>query len=113
LIQQNGQIAIRKRQEKDIWQHLYELPLVESKQLMSANVVRKEIDNILFNRLNKIEYLSEAKQVLTHQTIHAQFWTVEADDQINFKASDVIWVPITQIQNYPVSVLIEKFLVCL
>jgi A/G-specific adenine glycosylase len=113
LIQQNGQIAIRKRQEKDIWQHLYELPLVESKQLMSANVVHKEIDNILFNRLNKIECLSEAKHVLTHQTIHAQFWIVEADGQINFKASDVIWVPITQIQNYPVSVLIEKFLVCL
>ena len=113
LIQQHGQIAIRKRQEKDIWQHLYELPLIESKQFLSANDVNTHINNILLNRVNKIKHLSDSKHILTHQTIQAQFWTVEAEGMISFKAADVIWVPLSQIQNYPVSVLIEKFLVCL
>jgi A/G-specific adenine glycosylase len=112
-IQQNGQIAIRKRIEKDIWQGLYELPLIESKHVLKANEMGDVLGDLIVNRCNRMELVFEAKHVLTHQTLEAQFWSIEVEGQIKVLDESVIWVPINEIQNYPVSVLIEKFLVCL
>lgn len=113
FIQQNGQIAIRKRIGKDIWQGLYELPLIESKHFLTADEINGMISSAVVNRFNGMDLMFEAKHVLTHQTIQAQFWSIETEGRIKVLDDTVIWVPINEIQNYPVSVLIEKFLLCL
>lgn len=80
---EKNQTWIRKRVEKDIWQNLYEFPIIESDQLLD---VSHEILSDLSKSHLKISEMSNYKiiktskpfkHILTHQTIYAQFIEVE------------------------------------
>ena len=67
---------VRKREEKDIWQSLYEFILIEApKPLTTKKLLASEKFNSIFaGREYKIKSMSRVyKQQLTHQTIHGQF----------------------------------------
>ena len=113
LFKVDGKMAMIKRHKKDIWQHLYELPLIESEREISENHILNQIESVCINRIDKLEYSGEFRHILTHQIIQARFWTVHCESAVVFNDPNVFWVNISDIQNYPVSVLIEKFLVCL
>jgi len=75
-------IAIRQRNGKDIWQHLYEFPMIETKQ--------KPDKAFLLNRYEKNGWLKKAEtgevsfshyqQQLSHQLIHASFTSIRLRD---------------------------------
>ena len=113
LFQQDGKLALVQRLQKDIWQHLYELPLIESENEISDAEILNQIESVCFNRIDQLELSGQQKHILTHQLIQARFWTVHCKSAIVFNDPKVFWVNLSDIQNYPVSVLIEKFLVCL
>lgn len=68
-------IYIQQRSEKDIWQHLFQFPLIESTdQLLTKAELPDEISNLT-------PYISESKiffQLLTHRKIHAKFFEIES-----------------------------------
>jgi A/G-specific adenine glycosylase len=73
-------VAIRKRNEKDIWQGLFEFPLVEAKGEITLPVLLKQAEK---NRLLiKGQYETVAvsplyKQQLSHRLISGQFITLK------------------------------------
>lgn len=69
-------IAIRQRTEKDIWQQLYEFPLIETAGEADYKKIIHEAEKRKWLAKNKYEILSVSalfKQQLSHQMINGQF----------------------------------------
>ena len=67
---------IRKRTERDIWQNLYEFPLVESDHQLTSDEVMQAINTLLVvGEKPQLVLLSQGvKHVLTHRVIIADFY---------------------------------------
>ncbi len=99
----NGRIAIRKRNEKDIWQSLYEFPLVEAgKETASGTILDLAAKKYGLNpeklSLKKISPLH--KQQLSHQLIKGQLLYLELDRR-PAGLQEWLWVYPSQRQRYP------------
>lgn len=80
------QTLLHRRTEKDIWQHLYEFPLVESDSLFSVRANMPSVD---------------LTHVLSHQRLHARFH-IEKVDKLPHIA-DTIVISLSDIDNYALS----------
>ncbi len=87
---------LHQRREKDIWQHLYEFPLVEADQLLPVDDAWHSIDLL---------------HVLSHQRLHARFH-VEYVDRLP-SLPDTIEVSLNDIDDYALSRLTLKAMSCL
>jgi A/G-specific adenine glycosylase len=101
---------LHKRVRKDIWQGLYELPLVETGKSLSLKELQGEED---FRKLFpageiRIRYMAGMKHVLSHQTIFATFYMVEASDILLDK--EYLKIKVEESDGYPVSRLVHKYL---
>ncbi len=78
VINQGDFVFIRKRTDKDIWQDLYEFPLIETENLVEIlrgdEISDFKIDTTEFRLLKKSQPF---QQLLTHQKIIATFWEYE------------------------------------
>ncbi|SBV96928.1 A/G-specific adenine glycosylase [uncultured Dysgonomonas sp.] len=107
----DGYMLLHKRTAKDIWQGLYELPLIETAEVMSIEELhRTDGFRHIFENGDElhIKYITQMKHILSHQTIYAAFYQVSVrkvsavDEYIEVRASDV--------DEYPVSRLVHKYL---
>jgi len=102
-------IFIQKRTSKDIWQNLYELPLVESDKLLETNEIAQ---NELFANLENLEINSTTstfKHILSHQRIFARFFTVRISEKNKF-LNNLIEIRKEELDNFAVSRLTSLFL---
>ncbi|MFZ4582932.1 MAG: NUDIX domain-containing protein, partial [Paludibacter sp.] len=109
FIQYQSKIYIQKRTEKDIWQNLYELPLIESDKLFEPEEIGT---NDLFASINAIDINSNTatfKHILSHQRIFARFFTIIVSNK-NDNLKQLIEINITELDNYAVSRLTSLFL---
>jgi A/G-specific adenine glycosylase len=106
-----NKIYTGKRQQKDIWQNLYEFILVETagpvtlKQLQSTEKFRS-----LFND-NQYTIEKESrlyKQQLTHQTIHGRFVHLKLRSRLNSDEYDLL--PVAKIDELPFPKFIASYL---
>ncbi len=108
IISKNEKTVLQQRLGKGIWHKLYEFPLIETSkeinlqglknfshfQEVTANLI---IENIsLFNEKPIIHKLS-------HQHLNTRFWVIEI-----LQATENA-IPISEVKNYAVPVLIENF----
>lgn len=106
--------TLRKRVEKDIWQNLYELPMIETSVFLS----KKELENhdfwgtffvekpaFLLKSVSKIY-----KQQLTHRTIHARFFEIELLESIEIADKNAILSNINDFSNYAFPKIINTYL---
>lgn len=110
-IRHGESMYLRKRSDKDIWQNLYELPLVETeKELTIGELQKDERFKALFEAtLNvKIQYIRQIKHVLSHQIIYAIFYKVEVSEIRLDK--DYLKIAAVDVDDYPVSRLVHKYL---
>lgn len=108
-IEYQDKIFIQKRTEKDIWQNLFEFPLLESDRLLEANEI---VDNELFASLCNIEVSSVTptfKHILSHQRIFARFFTVRIYEK-NIFLNNLIEIRKDELDNFAVSRLTSLFL---
>lgn len=75
ILNNNDQVFIRKRTKNDVWQNLYEFPLIESDSLLSLDELCKES---FFEALSctSFKFLHHSKPIvqnLTHQKIISRF----------------------------------------
>jgi len=102
---------LHKRTDKDIWQNLYELPLIETDEESSIeNLNSTQVLGDLLGDSNNahIRYVKELRHILSHQTIYARFYQVKVDHIIlNDK---YLKIRIEDIDLYPVSRLVHKYL---
>ena len=74
---------IQKREEKDIWQELYQFPLVENEgleqswELLQAELLEK---NGLVLPSHTLRNGSKVfQQLLTHQVVNVRFWELDLE----------------------------------
>jgi A/G-specific adenine glycosylase len=85
----NKNFAIRRRMGKDIWQNLFEFPLIETAiEYNPKDILRKaEKEKILRKKGYAVVSVSEIfKQQLSHQLICGRFINIELNRKINMKA---------------------------
>jgi A/G-specific adenine glycosylase len=110
-----------KRYERDIWQNLFQLPLIESEQELDTKDVftllqdasKMLYEEVLDSGACELRFLSSKKHLLTHQEINAKFFELKMKDKPSFKLENCLWVDADSLQNYPLPILIEKFLLSL
>lgn len=83
-----GEMAIHRRGEGDIWQGLYE-PWLTDEVPTGARLLRKDV-----------------KHVLTHRVIYADFWLWETTVRPHLP-EDYIWIKETEVDRYGVPRLVE------
>jgi len=107
----NGKVLLQKRTEKDIWQHMYQFPLIESKNKLGLAEMEEEIKQLGFvhDKLTLISSL-EKPHKLSHQHIYADFYEVEVSDFLMKDNATYVQATFEDIERYPVPVLISNFL---
>ncbi len=95
-IEKERSIALDQRTQKDVWEKLYEFPLIESDNDAAPEAFR---DSALL--------CYQTKHILSHQHIYAFFYRTELPDihglKLNFVAKD-------KLHDYPIHRLMEKYL---
>ena len=80
-ITDGNRIYMRQRTGKDIWQGLYELPLLESPGPLTRRSLKAALDHAFGSGWTIGDEEMEQRHVLSHQVIHAVFWQVEPPPQ--------------------------------
>lgn len=99
-------VILMKREKKDIWQHLYEFPIIETQNETSFNEMNTIFEKEFGTRA--IDSTEPITHILSHQKIIAQFYIF---NQFPLKIeSNQIVIKYDEIQNFPLSRLIDRFL---
>ncbi len=107
VIDGKGNTILNQRKNKDIWQHLYEFPLLESKKELTIEDISSQVSDILKINEPKLEYGTDNSSIvhkLSHQKIYTKFWVVNATKTLENGIS------FDNIDKYPVPVLIGDYL---
>lgn len=109
LLTETGKIAINKRILDDIWQNLWDFPLLESDKLLEG----KDIPNIIgrtygFSNLPLLQTV-DSLHVLTHQTLYIRFFILKIREQ-DLKDSKGLVLISSDESGYPIPRVIENFL---
>ena len=109
VLKNNNTVMLGKR-SSGIWKGLYEFPFIEdSSQKSNLNIIKSSKWIEFFKNTNyNLESVSEVFiHKLSHQHIYAKFWKINI---AKFKLKNYIFINNLEINKYPVSRLIDKFL---
>lgn len=106
---QEKSIVLSKRSDDDIWKNLFEFPLIETTSEANAENLLQEPDFISWfgNKAGIAESSKTFKHQLSHQTIYARYHVIDHEN-IELPREWIV-VSIEELENYPVSRLIEKY----
>jgi A/G-specific adenine glycosylase len=103
-------ILLNKRGENDIWANMYDLPLIETKILLSAEELFAEPETMeYFGQINHFQKSFPIhKQILTHQRLYVRFIDLK-DMPLKMKAGWV-FTELINLKNIPLPKVIFIFL---
>ena len=108
VVDNNKQILIRQRTGKDIWKNLFEFPLFESNNEISANdlIRTDEFQYLVANQKYKLKKFNEKQIVhkLTHQNLYTTFWIIELKSELK---NSILW---ENLGNFAIPTLIQNFI---
>ncbi len=98
------QTLIKKRIEKDIWQNLFEFPLIETQETIDIAFIIKNVESE--NKIISIDELNpnEIIHKLTHQKLHIKFWKIKVKGVLKNGLDNA------EINNYPLPIVIANFI---
>jgi A/G-specific adenine glycosylase len=106
-------ICLHKRTKNDIWNSLYEFPMIETKTPVDIkNILSHPLFNLIF-RSRYINSDSEQKYYrhqLTHQTLHCYFYHVPIAFEPACPDNDYIVVKYKQLSEFAIPRAIERYL---
>jgi A/G-specific adenine glycosylase len=74
----DNQILVKQRTAGDVWQQLYDFPLIETDdELTTSSAEFYEQIKSIFGTAVKITHLDAKKHILTHQIIYVQFFAID------------------------------------
>ena len=115
LINYDKYVFLQKRIEKDIWQDLYQFPMIESHKMVdSLELEKHETWNLLLKQAKEKPTISKNfKQTLTHQKIWAVFYEVVLETPIDSKIIEqlqLIKIERDKVSNFAFPKIIDLFL---
>lgn len=111
IIEYKGKVYIHRRGERDIWENLYQFPLMEkgSDFIASPEAFQAMAENLTGAPVQLKHISKEYRQQLSHQTISGQFITVSIQS-----ASPLLkeYEPVAfrDLENYPFPAFINNYL---
>ncbi len=110
ILEDEANILVKKRQAGDIWQHLYDFPLIETPCPVEDidNDLVADVKSTYGNEVN-IAHLNTQKHVLTHQIIYVRFFVL-GNYILNFKQDAAVqWVSKRNFNDLPQPKVIADF----
>ncbi|MBK8393481.1 MAG: A/G-specific adenine glycosylase [Saprospiraceae bacterium] len=113
-LQRGDEIAIKRREKGDIWEGLYELPLIENQNssLQIEEVIQffKNMnsavsDQYIINHSSKLD-----RHVLTHLYLEATIYKIEGNFELFTNNTPYFFVPIENLDNFAFPKLLLRFL---
>jgi A/G-specific adenine glycosylase len=110
VLHHKNRVAIRQRNDTDIWKGLYEFPLIETNRAESGKELMNEAFKIsMIGKGDKMLYEGAVvRQVLTHQYINGRFLHVSVNRPVI--SNDCIWVETDRLSAYAFPKLIREYL---
>jgi len=108
FISNTTHVLIKKRRDKDIWQNLYELPLIENEiNGTDTGLIRKHFG---FSA-KRIKRLQSVKHKLSHRELHISFYEAESESDLGqiANANSFELVLFSELGNYAFPKPIENF----
>ncbi len=112
IIEYRNRIAIRQRKGKDIWQYLFEFPLVETaKQMDIKKIMLLAEKNKMLKKgmYHLISFSPLYKQRLSHQLIEGRFIRIRLKKKPGEK-KDWLWTDAGKLKDYAFPVFINQYL---
>jgi A/G-specific adenine glycosylase len=111
LISDGNGLWVSKRDDKDIWANMYDLPMIESASFLSAQEVMAipATRELFGNNIATIATFPFKKHILTHQRIHAQFIQIAIPPDIKLKQK-YFYKKISDLENLALPKIIFLFL---
>ena len=107
VISDSEKTIFQQRLKKDVWQHLYEFPLIESDALIDKNEISKHnlISELLKDTSYEITLFNKEPIIhkLSHQHIYTQFWVINLESKLSEGIKN------NKIKSYAMPVLIANF----
>jgi A/G-specific adenine glycosylase len=106
-----GQVAIQQRTGNDIWQQLYQFPVIEAikETGVEAVLTLAEKNGLLEKENADIVSVSPLyKQLLSHQLITGKFITIKLKRKPAFK-NDWLWSPVNKLNKYAFPKFINQY----
>lgn len=112
-ITQDGYTYLQRRSGKDIWEGLFEFPLIESERILDFEKLQRAKEfKIMFDKIDQPFFSKKKyriKHILSHQILYVTFYKVEIQDENEF-LKKYQKIPISSVDDYPVSKLIDSYL---
>ena len=111
LLEHQDKLAVRKRDEKDIWHNLFEFLLMESGHGLDEKEIVKEAKKRWVGANDyEIEYVSPVfKQQLSHQLITGRFTKFKLSKKPQLPA-DILWIGKKEVKKYAFPMFINQHL---
>lgn len=112
VIVKTGQLLMNKRGPNDIWQNLYDLPLIETKEMLPAEEITGTPEfTSQFGNHARIKAVSQpVKHLLSHQKLYTQFIEVADTEDLFGKNGSLSYVPLEETEQLAQPKLIFTFL---
>ncbi|MFW6019013.1 MAG: A/G-specific adenine glycosylase [Bacteroidales bacterium] len=102
---------IVQRKEKDIWNRLFQFPLIESKELLEEKVLLNELKTLIPDiNTGRISFSTQYKHLLSHQIIFAQFIRIRLKNEPKKIPAEWLKIPQEKITDYGIPRLIDQYL---
>ena len=111
VLQHEDSIALRQRTEKDIWQQLYDVVLIEGDKKWDKTHLLQQLQKSYDIHPYQYEVISAAAnttQKLTHQTIHFSFVHLQLLQPFHLKG--FLWVSKQELPQFPFPKTLQAFL---
>ena len=76
IIDKNKKIMVEKRVEKDIWQNLYQFPLIETDKNLNKSLMQDylKLNKLPFLETTGLKLVDSVNHKLSHQNLKINFW---------------------------------------
>ena len=109
IIHDGNKTWMQKREEKDIWQGLYEFYLIESPKPIGQSTATKQFTAAARIKAEAVRLAASTKQLLSHQEIHGKFYEFARSKPNNVFRKGKFYSP-KEIEKLAKPVIITRYL---
>ena len=103
-----GTFYMEKRGQKDIWENMYQLPLIETNTTVDESEMVLMMKEKQWGDALEIKFEMDLSHQLTHQKILVKVWSCDIDNKSFRTEKEWIKVDEDSYKKYPIPKLIEK-----